>query len=694
MQAETRRARVRRESDQRRLVLGIAKELSATLGADFFQSIVKHLARTFQADCVYLGELTGIRSHRIRTLVAIRGMETSPNFECKLEGTAAGQVLSDGTFACGKQAKLLFPLDALLQSLDAEGFVGIRLSDSKGQPEGLLAMISSTGFTDLTVVRSVLEAFVPRAASELERKRCEDLHTENEQRHRAFISNNPDAMWRIELEQPLPLSLPEEQQIEHIYRYGYLAECNDALLKLAGVTHAEDLIGARFGEFVGHINPAAREELRSAVRSGFQSAIVQTTPFDRDGREVYRLRIQFGIVEQGALRRLWGTTRDISDLRRAELSLAASERRFREVLEGVQLPAIMLDLQGSITFANECFVRLTKRSLEELFAVRWLSGIIPERESEMWKSAIVPDGRGRQAALHFEGEITPRDGSAHTVAWDTIGLYTANNQPAGMAAIGRDVTRQKALEMEVRVAQKLESIGRLAAGVAHDFNNLLMIVCGHTDQLLQKTVESDPSRAHLEAIESASAQCVRLTSQLMAFGRKQQMHPKLLDLNKLVSGDERILRSLIGSAIELTIEKGAPLSLIYADLTQIQRVLANLVSNARDAMPNGGTLVVSTSNVTVEADDPAKPGIEAGSYVRLSVEDSGTGLTEETRAHIFEPFFTTKAPGKGTGLGLSTVYGIVTQSGGHIVVQCQPGRGTRFDLLFPVARDSRYELGR
>ena len=694
MQVEPRKAKVRREADQRRRIQEFAQELSATLGADFFQSIVKHLAQTFQADCVYLGELIGAPVQRIRTLAACRGMEVSANFEVQLEGTAAGQAMADGSFACAKQSRLLFPLDELLQSLDAQGFVGIRLSDSKGQAEGLLAMISSRGFTHLPVVRSVLDAFIPRAASELERKRSEDAQREIEERHQAFISNNPDAMWRIELEQPLPLTLPEEEQIEHVYRFGYFAECNDALVKLAGVKHAEDVIGTRFGEFANRINPGAREELRSAVLSGFRSATVEVAPFDAAGQQVYRLRSQFGIVEQGALHRIWGTTRDISDLRRVELSLEASEKRFREVLEGIQLPAVMLDLQGSVTFANECFLKLSKRSWEELSALTWLSGIVPERERAMWKTGIVPDERGRLAALHFEGEITPRSGRAHTVAWDTIGLYTANNQLDGMAAIGRDITRQKALETEVRVAQKLESIGRLAAGVAHDFNNLLMIVSNHTDQLLRKTADGDPLRSHMEAIENAASQCVRLTSQLMAFGRKQHLYPKPLDLNELISGDERIIRSLIGGSIALRIEKGARLGVIHADMTQIQRVLANLVSNARDAMPDGGALVVSTSNLTVESDDPAYPGIAAGSYVRLTVEDNGAGLTEESRAHLFEPFFTTKAAGKGTGLGLATVYGIVTQSGGHIVVHGEPGRGTRFDLLFPVARESRYELGR
>ena len=683
--AQARQTKDRREAGQRRRILEIAKGLSATLAGDFFGSIVKHLAATFECDCVYLAELTGTPPDRVRTLAVCRGQEVSANFEQTLEGTASGQVLSDGAFACSRDVARLFPMDELIVSLEAEGFLGIRLSDSAGQPAGLLAMVSKQGFSNIHVARSVLEAFAPRAAAELERKRREDIHRESEERHQAFISSNPDAMWRIEFEQPVPLSLPEEEQIDRIFRLGYLAECNPALASLAGAKEAEELMGSRFYELVPRINPNAREELRAAIRSGFRTTAVETIPHESAAGPVYRLRSQFGIVEEGALRRIWGTTRDITELRKTELSLAASERRFREVLEGVQLPAVMLDLNGAITFANACFLGLAQRSKEEVSALAWLNGIVPVGESETWKAALLPDDRGRHPTVHFEGAILRNDGPPRVIAWDTIGLYTHDNRPAGLAAIGRDITRQRMLELEIRQAQKLESIGRLAAGVAHDFNNLLMVVLGHTTYLLKKAEESSPLQESLTAIESAATQCTRLTTQLLAFGRRQHLMPQLISLNDVIAGDERIIRSLLRSGIELVLELESPLGLVFADPTQLQRVLANLATNARDAMPEGGRLTLATANVTVEAGDEHYPGIDAGDYMRLSVSDTGVGITEEVRAHMFEPFFTTKEVGKGTGLGLATVYGIVAQSGGHILVHGEPGKGTTFDILLPAA---------
>ncbi len=682
-QAEATRSRARKEAEQRRRVLEIAKGLSATLGSDFFHSVVSQLAATFQADCVFLGEVAGTPPDRIRTL-AVSGPKVSENFEQRISGTASGQVLGNGLFACSKGVRRLFPSDDWVEALDAEGFIGIRLSDSAGQPAGLLAMVSQDGFTNIEVIKPVLETFVPRAAAELERKRSDDVHRENEERYHAFISANPDAMWRIEMEQPVPLSLSEEEQIDRICRFGYLAECNNALAQLAGVESTEELVGSRFGEITARIT-WAREELRSAIRSGFRTMTVEATP--NDSAWAYRLRTQFGIVENGALRRIWGTTRDITTLRRTELSLAASERRFREVLEGIQLPAVMLDLHGAIEFANECFLRLAQRSIQEISTLTWLNGVIPDGETETWKAAIVPDERGRHAGFHFVGSIISPDARPRVIAWDTISLSNQDNELAGLAAIGRDITHQTALETEILEVQKLESIGRLAAGVAHDFNNLLTVVLGHTMLLLEQIPESDSVHERLSEIQTAATQCIRLTGELLAFGRKQYLRPTLISLNDVISSHEGIIRSMIGEGIELTIDLASEVGLVHADPTQLQRALDNLVTNARDAMPQGGNLIIGTSNVAISADDAMYPGIEGGLYARLSVSDSGVGLTKEIREHIFEPFFTTKEQGKGTGLGLPTVHGIVAQSGGHIGVHSEPGKGTCFEILLPIARD-------
>ena len=675
---------------QFRQVLQVAKGLSATLGNDFFQSMVRSLAATFDADCVYLGQLAGSPANRLTTLAVSRKRRWAENFEQALAGTVAGQVALDGSFACGKDVRRRFLEDRWLETMRAEAYVGVRLSDSVGQPVGLLAVVSRTQLTNIQLVRSVLETFAPRASSEIERKRAEDIHKENEERYHAFVSTNPDAMWRIEFEQPVPLSLSEEEQLEQIYLSGYLAECNDASARLYGLRSAEQLVDFRFNQILPRNDARLVEELRTAIRSGFRSTVVETTTQDDGGRQVYhRLRSLFGIVEGGGLRRLWGTTRDITDLRRAELAVVASERRFREVLEGVHLPAIMLDRDGLMTFCNECFLRLASRSREELSERKWLEGIISAEEADKWKAALLRGQEGLNGTRHFEGEIIQREGPPRIVLWDTTCLRHEEGEITALAAIGRDLSYQKALEAQIRLSQKLDSVGRLAAGIAHDFNDILTVARGHIEQLYQEIAESNKARASLSAIEHAVMLCTALVDQLLSFGRKQHLRPERIDLNDVITAEETLIRSLLGAGIELTVKQTSPLWLVYADPTQIQRILTYLVTNGRDAMPQGGTLSIESSNLIVDEDDTIHAGVMPGGYVRLAVSDTGVGLTKEVESHLFEPFFTTKETGKGTGLALATVYGIVTQSGGHVAVQSEPGKGTTFEILLPAAARTR-----
>jgi PAS domain S-box-containing protein len=679
--------RARTEPGQHRKVVQLAQELSATLGSDFFQSMVRHVAAAFHADCVWIAELYGMPPDRLRTLAAFRSSGGANHFEQSLSGTAAGQALADGVVACARDAWQLFPKDDLIVSNHAEGYLAVRLSKS-GEPLGVLGMMCKKGFTNLPLLRSVLDAFVGRTACELQRKRDEDLRRQNEERYHAFVSTNPDAMWRLELEKPVPLSLPEEEQIDMIYRFGYVAECNDAAARNAGLQRAEDMVGARIKDLAPPRDAKIMQDFRTALRSRFRLTTMDMQPTGHGGHPTYRLRSYFGIVDdKDALRRIWFTTRDITDLRRAEMSLAASESRFRTVLEGIQLPAVILDSDGTATFANECFLRLARRPDEDVMKRKWLEGIVPAEEREEWQATLAPDERGRFAAVHFEGTLLPRGATPLTIAWDTIALGGADGGVSGLAAIGRDITREEALETDVRQAQKLESVGRLAAGIAHDFNNLLTVILGRSGQLLLSAKEGSTERESLSEIERAATQCACLTGELLAFSRKQHLRPKLTNLNEVIAADERIIHTLAGDKIQIVLNLASSLGPVCVDAVQIQRAVANLVTNARDAMPDGGILSITTSPMAVSPDDLALAAVPPGNYIRLSVSDTGVGVTDEIRAHLFEPFFTTKPMGRGTGLGLATVYGIVTQSGGHINVFSEPGKGTRFDLMFPAARE-------
>jgi nitrogen-specific signal transduction histidine kinase len=267
-------------------------------------------------------------------------------------------------------------------------------------------------------------------------------------------------------------------------------------------------------------------------------------------------------------------------------------------------------------------------------------------------------------------------------------VLVAHRAPSGevefFSVIAHDMTERRSLEEQIRQAQKMEAVGRLAGGVAHDFNNLLTAISGYSDFLLRRLGPQHPLRKDAEEIQRAAARAASLTRQLLAFSRRQVLEPKVIDLNLVVTDMEKMLRRLIGEHIELATSLDPALGRVRADRGQIEQVLLNLAVNARDAMPGGGRVTIETRNVDLDAAYARDHvGIEPGAYVLLCVSDTGVGMDDETRLHIFEPFFTTKAGGSGTGLGLSTVYGIVRQSGGSIEVASEPGRGAAFKVYLP-----------
>jgi nitrogen-specific signal transduction histidine kinase/ActR/RegA family two-component response regulator len=254
--------------------------------------------------------------------------------------------------------------------------------------------------------------------------------------------------------------------------------------------------------------------------------------------------------------------------------------------------------------------------------------------------------------------------------------------------IARDITSRRQLEAQFLQAQKMEAVGRLAGGVAHDFNNLLTVINGYSAMALETLDEFDPLHEEMQEIYKAGERAASLTRQLLAFSRRQAVTPRILDLNLIVSDMDRMLRRVLGedAVLNTTLETG--LEAILADPGQIEQVILNLAVNARDAMPDGGRMLIETGNAVLDEDYARQHNaVVPGSYVMLAVSDTGCGMDAETQAHIFEPFFTTKGEGQGTGLGLSMVFGIVQQSGGDIWVYSEPGKGTTFKIYFPVAGD-------
>ena len=328
-------------------------------------------------------------------------------------------------------------------------------------------------------------------------------------------------------------------------------------------------------------------------------------------------------------------------------------------------------------------------------------GVLGYSEQEMsgglleWEDRIHPDDRvafrqqmerviSSLGPFHLEYRVRKKDGTYLTAKDNGYFISDHAGNLVRMVGFVVDITNQRIAEQRLLQAHKMEAIGNLAGGVAHDFNNLLTIMKGYSDLSLEQLEPDSPQRPNIEAILEAANRAAALTRQLLAFSRKQPLAPQVLDLNSAVANMDRMLRRLIGEDIILIAHLNPKVSYVKADPVQIEQIIMNLAVNARDAMPNGGNLIIETTNVEMDAEYADKQlGVPPGPYVMLAVSDSGMGMDEETRSHIFEPFFTTKEKDKGTGLGLSTVYGIVKQSGGYIWVYSEPGRGTSFKIYFP-----------
>ena len=384
----------------------------------------------------------------------------------------------------------------------------------------------------------------------------------------------------------------------------------------------------------------------------------------------------------GAVSGYVGTLIDITERRLAEEAIRHSEEKFRTLFEESQDTIYISTPDGRLLDINPAGVRLFGYdSAEEMMQVDLATQIYirPEERTRMLQELSV-----KGFIQDLELQVRTKQGSRLTVLATSNAERDEDGRVVSIRGMLRDVTGQRSLEHQLRQAQKMEAVGRLAGGVSHDFNNLLTAILGYAD-LLALTISADsPLRRNTDEIKAAAQRGADLTRQLLAFGRRQVLAPEVLDLNHTVRTIEKLLRRVIGDDIELRTDLGADLGAVRADPSQIEQVILNLGINGRDAMPDGGVLTLRTDNVEVETEGDKLPiGLASGDYVMLEVDDTGVGIDEEIRDQIFEPFFTTKSRTKGSGLGLSTVYGIVRQSGGDIEVYSEPGKGSRFRILLP-----------
>jgi two-component system cell cycle sensor histidine kinase/response regulator CckA len=350
-------------------------------------------------------------------------------------------------------------------------------------------------------------------------------------------------------------------------------------------------------------------------------------------------------------------------------------------------------LEGRFFDVNPALITmLGYDSAEEVLALDPKSDVFVDPSEQM---RVMAEFRRGARLDNVEVRWKRKDGSAITVRLSGRVVNNPEETAEVVEIIAEDITERRVLENQFRQAQKMEAVGRLAGGVAHDFNNLLMVISGYAEVLLEHTRKNDPLYPKIEAIHQATDRATTLTRQLLAFSRKQLLELKVVDLNIIVEDIKRLLRPLIGENIELQTQLAPDLGRTRADAGQIEQVLMNLVVNSKDAMPNGGKIIIQSANARLNHEDVRREYsyIHPGLYVVLSVTDTGEGMDKETQLRIFEPFFTTKEKGKGTGLGLSTVYGIIKQSGGYVLVQSEPGQGTTFRIYLPRVEDALELVG-
>jgi two-component system, cell cycle sensor histidine kinase and response regulator CckA len=371
------------------------------------------------------------------------------------------------------------------------------------------------------------------------------------------------------------------------------------------------------------------------------------------------------------------------EISRVRKQIAKREELFQLISENAADMIAVVNANGAREYNSPSYQRVLGYSPEELRRTSAFEQIHPEDRAKVVAAAeeAKRSGRGRRV----EYRMRHKNGSWITLESTASVVRNDKGEMDKLVIVNRDVTERKQLQQQLEVAQKIEAIGRLSGGIAHDFNNLLGVIVGYTEALQKRIGPQDRFREPIDEIQRAAKRAASLTQQLLAFSRQQMLEPTILDLNSVVRDVEKMLRRLIGEHIDLALVLSESLAVVKADRTQIEQVLLNLAVNARDAMPQGGRLAIATSNVELTEGSPTRPRFMLpGSYVLLKVSDTGCGMSQDVQSHIFEPFFTTKEKGKGTGLGLSTVYGVIKQSGGYILVASELGKGTAFDIYLPL----------
>ncbi len=439
------------------------------------------------------------------------------------------------------------------------------------------------------------------------------------------------------------------------------------------------------------IHPEDRERVKNAAKEARQTGagtILEYRFRHKNGDWMVLESVASVIRNQnGEPEKLVIVNRDITERKKAQEALSRSEASFRSLVEGAPHGIYRATMTGQFLEVNPALQRmLGYGSVQELFKADLATQVFRHTADYQRMNEFLAESKELK---DIELEWKRPNGEPILVRCSGHRVDVKDGGPGYFEVFAEDVTEKRTLERQLRMAQKMEAIGRLSGGIAHDFNNLLGVIIGYSGVLKKSLDKSQPTYEFAIEIEKAGKRAASLTRQLLAFSRQQVLTPSVLSLNSLVSDMEKMLPRLLGEDINVSLSLDPGLGNVKADQSQIEQVIMNLAVNARDAMPLGGKLQIQTANVEFDlAYTHDHPGSKIGSYVMLAITDSGTGMSSETIAHIFEPFFTTKKVGEGTGLGLATVYGVVKQSNGYIWVDSAPDKGSTFQIYLPRHSDA------
>lgn len=525
-----------------------------------------------------------------------------------------------------------------------------------------------------------------------DRIRSEQKIQESEKRLRMITESIRDVIWTMDLQQRYTYISPSVVMVTGYTPEEYAALTFADYLTPASRVKAEKALSEELSRaYAGHqsISDAHRRlEFEIIHKDGTPRWVEIKTDFNRD--------------ESGMPFEILGVTRDITERRQVEEAIRESEKRYRMIVENMHDTITLLDFNLQYLYQSPSEIRITGYAPEEIMKIPIKDQLTPESYARVEK--ILEEEMAREFGAEpldpnrsktVEVEVYHKNGSK---IWQDVTASFSRDEkgrPAGILLVGRNINERKQAEqerdclaMQLLQAQKLETVGRLAGGVAHDFNNMLNVILGYADLAKLRLEPGDPTRADLEEIEKAACRSRDLTAQLLAFSRKQIIAPRPVDLNWIINDTQNSISRLIGEDIDLRFYPGAELWTIKFDPMQVEQILMNLAVNARDAMPFAGKLMIETSNVVIDSRFCREHiGFLPGDYVLLTVSDSGTGIDKDHLPYVFEPFFTTKEVGKGTGLGLATVYGIVQQNNGFILVHSEPGQGSTFQIYFPKTNE-------